>query len=104
MLTPLEVLICARKLIARPRWWTRGVCARDRFGVQVSPSSGGAYCWCAYGALIRAAGYGPLLSAAVVILERVIGSRMTLFNDGADHAEVLAKFDEAIALAKAEAA
>jgi len=103
MKTLVDVLVEARSLIECPRWWTRDDLARDCNGVRVNPSGPRAYCWCALGAIVRAA--GPGLSqrrAAALLFRRVIDGDIVTFNDASNHAEVLAKFDEAIALAKAE--
>jgi hypothetical protein len=105
MVTPLQVLKTARKLIAKKEGWTKGTCARNRSGVPVDWDESSAVSFCAYGAIYRAA--IPLDSAgdrvhlkAEDFLKKVI-QRPTIqfWNDEWERTkkEVLAAFDQAIA-------
>lgn len=51
-----EILIGARALIADPAHWTQEVHARDKNGMPVVPTDPDATCFCADGALVKAAG------------------------------------------------
>lgn len=105
----LEILKTARKLIDTPARWTKGVVARDQFGIKTDPSSEAAVCWCSIGALLRAIGSdGPeadrLIKESASKLRKaahciVIGA----WNDEVTHPEVLAAFDTAIATEEARA-
>jgi hypothetical protein len=54
--TVAETLIAARALIADPVHWTQEVHARDKHGMPVLPTDPDATCFCADGALTKAAG------------------------------------------------
>lgn len=98
MTTTVEVLKAAREIISAPEHWCQGATARDADGVKTYPADPDACRWCAYGALLKAAGNfraaddGPLLLAAQ--LPRGVG--IGVFNDSHEHAEVIAVFDKAI--------
>lgn len=104
-MTTLETLVAARDIIAKGAW-TKGCAARDGSGEPVSATDPRAVCWCAWGALMHVG--KPSLGAerlfqALDILP-VNGSMLhPLFdwNDGATREEVVAAFDRAIELERA---
>lgn len=97
-MTVKEVLIAARAKIADPANWTQGECARDSTGKEVHSSSDRAVCWCSIGAIANTIALdGGVFNNVITELEFVIPGGISTFNDTHTHAEVLAKFDEAIA-------
>ena len=113
--TPLDLLVEAREIIAPPSAWTTHTYARDQRGAGCPPEGDRAVCWCAIGALYRAAG-SPVEDApdnverALTILrEQLDASRpeglervgVGTYNDTHDHAEVLVLYGRAIACAGA---
>lgn len=98
-MTVKEVLIAARAKIADPAHWTQFEYARRISGFGVSPESTYAECWCAIGALASVVGDTARAekSAPYNALLDAMGEDVDNFNDTHTHAEVLAKFDEAIA-------
>lgn len=108
----LATLKAAREMIATPDRWTQSVSARDAAGGVTTPYSSDACSFCLYGAVqadLRRAMKQFGLSGTILVglamdaLETVIGSKVWDFNDaeGRTHGEVVAKLDEAIALAEA---
>jgi hypothetical protein len=81
-----EVLRQARKLIEKPEHWTRGANARKANGLQCSPNSIEAFCFCSNGALSRVAPVFEDYNPAYLALTR-----------GRTHAEVLDLLDRTIA-------
>lgn len=108
-LTTLEILTRARALIADPNHWMQqdysGV--RDSEGTLIAVPAiyPGANCFCSIGAVHRVDNKPSIAmteeSEALKFLEIVMGGLVSIYNDSHTHAEVLAKFDEAIAAAKA---
>jgi hypothetical protein len=102
-MTTLEILQGARKLIATPETWTIGIGARDKYGEKTGFDEKNACRWCLWGALCRAA--GRMLSDDDASLFNALGFEFGTdvfdWNDAPDrnHAEVLARLDEAIAKA-----
>jgi len=101
-----EVLKKARAVIEKPENWTKGHYARDADGRPVSPLHSSAICFCALGAIRRAAllsgdgsGYAAALHNASCIKH---GADVHMVNDddNTTHADVLAIFDEAISNAE----
>jgi hypothetical protein len=94
-----EVLRQARKLIEKPEHWTRGANARKANGLQCSPNSIEAFCFCSNGALSRVAPVFEDYNPAYLALTRVCGDSFISFNDapGRTHAEVLDLLDRTIA-------
>lgn len=91
------VLLAARTLIADPKDWTQGSYARSPSGRVCLPRDEVACQWCAVGAL---AFVTVDHDGAYECMERAVGERaVSGFNDSSTHAEVIAKFDEAIVLA-----
>ena len=121
-MTPADVLRAARERISTPERWTKGVYAIDSDGCAVDTSDRRACAWCALGALAASLPCRdpdilgmrtPLFDEARALLSagvpRNAGVRschwsVSFWNDapGRTHAEVLATFDRAIALAEAE--
>jgi hypothetical protein len=98
--TAVEVLIAARELISVPERWTRGV-------YSLIDENDEAVCWCGAGAVYAAAdraGCNP--EHARCLLNDAVGTGYIIWNDDPNrtHAEVLAAFDKAIELARAEEA
>ena len=91
-----EILVAARELISEPERWTQGEHARDLNGRRVSPGGPNAVCWCSLGALEKVADGSPP-HVAHAVLQYAVRTRVSQFNDGTDHAAVLAMFDRAIA-------
>ena len=109
----IEILASARNLLASPERWTQGAAARNSAGKHVAPSDPDATCFCAAGAIYRAA-YDHNGITAVPRIENVhhllaryiapdgydsIYSVAGDWNDtpGRTHSEILAVFDAAIA-------
>jgi hypothetical protein len=121
MKTEIQILEEARAKIADPKNWTKGVLWRDAEGQRVPPKEGPekAVCFCMLGA-IRAVVPGEEhieeRSAAACRLWEAVNSRIVErkwqdhmviadFNDAptTTHEMVLAKYDEAIAMARESA-
>ena len=115
----VDYLVEGRKLIDNPDNWTTEEMARARDGFPVDVCAQEAVCWCSEGALENA--YWRLTpdydrqpyNEAIAILADaakdtgdVIGgpaeSVVNTYNDASSHGEVLAVWDRAIAMAKAE--
>lgn len=108
-MTPVEVLKSARELLSDEKRWTKYHAGRTELGVSADPCDRDAVRWCASGATRRVVGWNNTdaitLDAARRQLRNVIGDSITSWNDYSrrTHAEVLAAFDKAIALAEREA-
>lgn len=108
-----QILIDARALIAEKHQWTQHALARDTYGNHTGALESAALCWCASGAVIKAAGraaqfdyvaWNDIMAGigdanialrANMNCERPID--LMTFNDTHSHASVLALFDEGIA-------
>jgi hypothetical protein len=101
-MTTLEVLKAARELISDEKRWTQREFSRDADGNPLgSDEVSAGVCFCAVGALLRCE--GRIFSESYEALsESMEAVTVSYYNDTHTHAEVLAKFDEAIA--KLEAA
>lgn len=106
-----DILIAARAKIEKPENWVREYYAFDRSGHYTNPIGERAACWCILGALGCATGINPedcdilgpahdMLTAA--LKERGRSPSLPLFNDdpATTHADILALYDRAIALAE----
>jgi len=96
----LEILKAARELLAVPERWTKGVGARDSKGIAVDWDDDSVYCRCAYIAISTVCGgQRPKEYSAFDALGFRRGHDLFTWNDAPErtHAEVLARFDEAIA-------
>lgn len=104
--TAVEVLIAARELISAPERWTQGVHARDVSGDVATRTT--AVCWCGFGAVweVVETPFSDLSDECERLLDRAVGCPYVDWQDSFEctHAEVLAAFDKAIELARAEAA
>ena len=96
-----EVLRASRALIEEPSRWTQGAFNKNADGIPYVEGDD-AVCWCAEGAIwhVGIDDYAAL-GDALTLLEFVIDGQIPTWNDMPDraHAEVLAAFDRAIALA-----
>ena len=84
-MTTLEILKAARELLAVPERWTKGVSAKDKAGFFIDRKSEAAHSFCIVGAIGRSnIDYDSF--------------DLAYWNDAPErtHAEVLARFDEAI--------
>lgn len=105
--TAAEVLRVARELVARPGGWCQRALARTASGHPAPTHSREAVCFCARGALMRAAGmqpelvlFSPRAEAALDAAAREQGFiGFVGYNDapGRTQAEVVALYDAAIA-------
>lgn len=105
-MTTLEILKAARELISVPERWTQGAYARDNQGAPCATTSDEATCFCVRGA-VRRVSYSPFVNinfaariAAYKALEEAgEDGRLACWQDAPErtHAEVLARFDTAIA-------
>jgi hypothetical protein len=95
----VEVLKAAKALISDEVRWTKGGNARDKDGAHVSAKSKNAVCWCMGGALLVIRSN----RSSEKLLRQVCGGSIARFNDApaTTHADVMAAFDRAIALAEA---
>lgn len=104
--TVAEFLRCAKGLIKRG--WTQGRYAKSKAGRGVDVMSKSAAKFCMIGAMLRCDGDSLTpsrlyMKASDTLNSVVPGGRVAVFNDTAkSKAEVLAKYDEAIRLARQE--
>lgn len=103
----VEVLRAARELISDPERWTRHAVARDADGGLLLNGNDPRACqWSAEGAVGHVTGCSidqPGALSAINALSRAAKPlRPSRANDIGTHAEVLAMFDKAIALAEAD--
>lgn len=105
-MTVVELLQAAKEKINTPEKWCKGVYARLPNGMPTTSSDKEACTWCMVGALRCVSNY----KANDLTLGKAFGVDMVerLFNlndrGSTTHADVMAAFDKAIALAKQEAA
>ena len=118
-MTAAELLRNARALLADEAHWTRGAAARDRDGNKVGATDARACCWCALGAFERVAqdsaeprgdlvaldALDALEQAADAIVRNdmdnpFLQGGVVYINDcyPHGHADVLALYDDAVAL------
>lgn len=104
-----EILTTARDIISKPKYWTKGNCARDEQGDLAFWDSKAAYCFCSYGAILRAALELKLSSkGATKSLRNHINAPgndlefgdIGIWNDSSTHEEVMNVFQLAIDDAK----
>jgi hypothetical protein len=101
-MTPSEILRKAKALIDTPEKWTKGSNARSMGGFKVSAYDESACKFCSIGALSKANNGDKRYSDIYYYLDAAMVTRVSAFNDTHTHAEVMAKWDEAIALAEAD--
>ena len=106
--TPAEVLRAARALIETPERWCRGAWARSAHRRPVLEASAKACSFCALGAVNRVAPSWNLRGQAHGALFHSLPKFPSVhqFNDARSttHADILALYDRAIALAETEKA
>jgi hypothetical protein len=105
-MTPLDVLVAARDLVARPGGWCQGQSARGADGAAVYLGRTPAAKHCALGACYVSCGGMPAqFSEAVKLLNKAAGDHVIAWNDRPTRtqAEVVAAFDRAIAAAEGAA-
>lgn len=90
---PPEILRKAKALIDSPKNWCQRAYKQWR--------EDGSCAYCASGAIMEAGGGGRNITAWTY-LKRLCDGSPAGYNDSHTHAEVMQKFDEAIALAEAE--
>lgn len=110
MSTTAAVLRRAKALIDTPAKWTKGALARDAAGTRLPwsarPPYDGAVCFCAEGALAKAAGESLPHRPWMAMQEAVGTDSLFEWNDEptTTHAEVMAAFDRAIAACEQDSA
>ena len=97
------LLTNARKVIAKPENWCTEMYAIDSNGDPCIETDMKAEQWCATGACYAVQDELQCVHTAITFLQRAVHSSVTRFNDTKTHEEVLKMFDDAIALANAEA-
>lgn len=106
-----ELLRAAKAKIEDPKRWTKGDTALDSRGERVGARDATACCWCSMGALSAAGAIVPTGDdPATCMLRRCImprkpyGASLVEFNDApaTTHADVMALFERAIAMAESE--
>lgn len=106
-----EFLIGAKGLIKDESSWTKDWFARDGEGLPVSSLHRGAVCFCSLGAIERFAGceiggdlddglHSPTEAAQEILEVVMCGLPVEGYNDTHTHEQVMAKWDEAIEIAK----
>lgn len=107
----VEALKQGKSLISKPETWTQGAFARHKDGHPVPEFSCNAASWCSLGALAKAACADDdtenyTFNAAATLLRRALKmgavTDLAKFNDTHTHAEVMAMWDKAIAIAESE--
>lgn len=96
----VEVLTKAKSRIEDPIHWTKGISARDVNGNFTFPEAPEAAAWCSIGAIESV--YTTVWSKvqALYCLRKAIQNEsVSMWNDNANHAEVMNGFDGAIAVA-----
>lgn len=101
-----QVLRDARALIDTPDKWAKGWCARLANGKATYAADSDAHSFCAVGSLLRVPPHNQ--QKTLEWLNGFVPSRfhrISLFNDHpkTTHADIMALFDRAIAVAEAEA-
>ncbi len=103
-----DIILMAKAKIQDEKNWTKGVTARNIYGKAVGSSTPDAVCFCSMGAFLNMnrnpdPDTGRLAWGAFKYLQSaVFPYAVPDFNDNRNHAEVLAAFDKAYALAKAD--
>lgn len=106
-MTPSEILRKAKALIDTPEKWVKGKFGASKNDREIYPTAPQACRFCSLGAFIR---FGGDRTNEVNYLREAISQDSPFandtvianFNDTHTHAEVMAKWDEAIALAEAD--
>ncbi len=99
-LTELQVLKGAMGILRDPKQWTTGLFAKDIDGNMCSPSSTVACCFCAVGAIRKAAGNesGVAILAMNKLCDFLGVENLPSWNDHIDrkHSEVIDAFEKTI--------
>ncbi len=111
-MNPAEQLRAAKALIDTPDKWTKGVDAAGPAGKEIDENSEEAVCFCANGAILYAACEPEHVKTCAAFLEAAVPARFdpdpstwdsgfVQYNDhpATTHADIMALFDRAIALA-----
>ncbi len=105
-----DILRKAKALIDAPEKWTKGAFCRSAAGKAVSTFSRDAVCFCAVGAIARLEVTGVITDvrasrAEEALRDAIHATAVSHWNDAPErtHAEVMAAFDKAIALAESKA-
>lgn len=96
-----ETLRLARDILVE-KGWTQASHARSYDGARISPLSEKAVCFCAEGAIRAVCGSWTSTNLATAYLRKATGTRIDVYNDapGRTLEEILARYDEAIAMAE----
>jgi len=104
-MTTVEILKAAKQVISKPEAWCQGDEARTETDEVVTPDNSLAVKFCMLGSTFKIADSDAGRSARRFLYRTMGDSEVDLvdWNDAPErtHAEVMAKFDEAIALAEA---
>ena len=102
----LELVKGVRELLAEPRAWTRGACARDPQGNIVGGLDPNAVCWCLSGALERVRSHKnwqyssqvEARTAAINAMRGVMRTDIITFNDrvASGHEGILTMLDKVV--------
>lgn len=97
-----ELLKAAKAKIAYEKCWTQGASARDAIGDAVDYTHDSAVCYCSTGILTKLLPKSPqhVWRKAWDALSKATCGFIAVYNDNHTHAEVMAKWDEAIKLAE----
>ena len=91
-----SILRSAQGLIDTSEKWTKGVSARDGFGLGVGTRDPRAVCRCSLGAISAITEDFEEKYMAHAALRRVVGESIAEFNDASAHREVMVAFAKAI--------
>ena len=99
---PSQILRKAKALIDSPEKWLKGSYAADEHGNALQIDNQIACKFCSVGALQKICDDANVYFGAMFYLGRETSNNVAIFNDTHTHAEVMAKWDEAIALAETD--
>ena len=100
----IDLLCLAKKRIGTEERWIKKAMARDDDDLQCHPSAHDAVSWCSVGALHRCKAFEEDALVAAEALDKATwvksGCGAITYNDRVEttHADVMARFDDAIAL------
>jgi hypothetical protein len=97
-----EVLVASRELISNPNCWTKYTLARAADGSLAEPTDEAAVCWCAVGAIYKAANASDDLAEDAIEFLYKAGawSPVGEWNDVSSHTTVIHTIKTAIELSK----
>ena len=107
MIQVTKVLKKARSLISKEESWVKNYTAKDEFGHAIPPINDSAVCWCASGAIDRAAYLSDEANHSIIYANclrfmKIHGSwgyyTLSIYNDDpvTTHGDILSLFDKAI--------